>query len=176
MKTFTVILTLLAGITFVNAQDQYPAYEYGYDPFGNRIKRTYILWTPPDPTSLNENNGDMSMLQNIDNYNEENKVKDEDIDEGKEIIPISYNARINKRDITIHPNPTSGMLKLEIADISDINQSQILISDMTGKVLYSQEITSKQMDFDLGSQPSGAYIMAVRINGVSKEWKIIKME
>ena len=89
--------------------------------------------------------------------------------------PVGVNE-VNGIRVTVYPNPTAGMLKLDMGDISNINESQILISDLTGKVLYNQEITSKQMDFDLGSQPSGAYVLAIRINGVSKEWKIIKME
>lgn len=170
-----ILILIFLGVKASYAQDQYPAYSYDYDLSGNRVKLTYVIYTPPDPEEVERGSG-TSFNQNVKSYNEANFVKPENEDEGKEILPIKYEEPLGDRIITIYPNPTEGELKIEISNISNINQSQILISDLTGKILYNKEVISKITLFDMGSQSAGTYIMAVRINGKSSEWKIVKID
>ena len=82
------LIFFITGVLIINssfAQDQYPAFEYDYDLAGNRIKRTYVLYTPPDPELVERGKG-TSFNNNVKQYNETNLAKPETEDQGREIV------------------------------------------------------------------------------------------
>lgn len=141
--------------------DTYPAYEYTYDEAGNRIKRKFILLelreTPPELTD---------MIQAIEEIEQENNTLDE----------TDYNDKVDGRTIAIYPNPTKGQLKLEIGDVSNINQAYIRVTDISGKELFYNDKLETTMLYDLSGQADGTYLMTISINGKRSEWKIVKRD
>jgi hypothetical protein len=72
----------------------------------------------------------------------------------------------------IYPNPNKGMFTADLpADALSLE-----ISDMEGRVLYSEDLMShpgKQVDFDISGQPKGIYILTVRTKTVISRGKIV---
>jgi GH18 family chitinase len=71
-------------------------------------------------------------------------------------------------NLKIYPNPTTG--KITISVLPD--KSEIVLMDITGKVLVSQMMTSEKINFDLTSYKSGIYFLTIRNNIKSETKKI----
>jgi hypothetical protein len=73
----------------------------------------------------------------------------------------------------IYPNPTKGLLHLEIS--TEINQSAYYtVHDINGKLILKNNSFQNQTDVNLSLHPAGIYILRVFIGTDSKEWKVIK--
>ena len=84
------------------------------------------------------------------------------------------NEQLDRYQLKIYPNPTKGMLAVEITGITDDVSSTVSIYSMQGLLVSEQNVTSTRIDFDLSSQPSGTYIMKVVIGTKNTMWTIIK--
>lgn len=78
-------------------------------------------------------------------------------------------ASINKtniNNISIHPNPTSGIITINNLPLSD-NNSQLTITDITGKILKEFPLKGSQITIDLSNFNTGIYLFKVETaNGV----------
>ena len=81
---------------------------------------------------------------------------------------------VAERTIKIYPNPTQGMLAVEISDFTSDVKADFLLSDLSGKVIYRLKDASGYESIDLNSQSAGVYVLRITINGESTVWKIIK--
>jgi OmpA-OmpF porin, OOP family len=73
--------------------------------------------------------------------------------------------------IKIFPNPFSGILNV---DLNEISQSEIFLYDITSRKLLQQKFTSS-VSLNTGQLASGIYIYEVRTkNGVLKKGKVVK--
>lgn len=68
-------------------------------------------------------------------------------------------------NINIYPNPTSGIINIE----ETIN-SEILITDITGKIIFNGINITK---IDLSNQPKGLYLLKISSNNKTRTQKII---
>lgn len=73
----------------------------------------------------------------------------------------------------IYPNPTKGILHLEIATENN-EQANLTVHDLSGKLIVQNAAILNDCDIDLSGSPSGMYILRVFIGAENKEWKIIK--
>jgi hypothetical protein len=121
-----------------------PRLFYDYDNAGNRISRLYSNIPPPE------------------------KSKSE------EASTIADSEILSERVIKIYPNPTQGMLTVEIANFTNDLQAEFLLTDMSGKLINRQKVTSGYQTFNLSNQPAGIYLLRIQINGENTTWKIIK--
>lgn len=78
------------------------------------------------------------------------------------------------KNIRIHPNPTHGMLKIEIGSFESADNGTISIFNTSGIRIISLDITSSITDVDISAYPGGIYILRIIINGMETSWKIIK--
>ncbi len=113
----------------------------------------------------------INTLQNTKIYTL-NKNEKEYKDSGK----IENTLAINDIDIQIvaYPNPTKGQLIIELVNFDEVNDGMILISDMQGRVIFSQKKIDKKTVIDLSKQPAGNYLLRLNANKIQKEWTIIK--
>lgn len=81
---------------------------------------------------------------------------------------------ISKRAVLIYPNPTKGILSLEIKDYTDKLQAEFRLTDLSGRIIMEQKATSNIQTIDLNRQVAGIYLLQIRINDESVTWKIIK--
>lgn len=85
-----------------------------------------------------------------------------------------YEEELSETKVTIYPNPTRGMLKVDISGVEKFENAQISLYDLTGKLLQRWAGISQSNTIDLSERTPGMYIMQVAYNGKMSSWKIIK--
>jgi YD repeat-containing protein len=81
---------------------------------------------------------------------------------------------IAEHQIKIYPNPTKGMLSVDIGNLEKDIMAELILSDVTGRTISRQKSGSGTVYFNLSSKPSGIYILKIIIKGESVTWKVIK--
>ena len=81
---------------------------------------------------------------------------------------------LSETKVTIYPNPTKGVLKVDISGVEKFENAQISLYDLTGKLLQQWAGISQSNTIDLSERTPGMYIMQVAYNGKISSWKIIK--
>jgi YD repeat-containing protein len=77
--------------------------------------------------------------------------------------------------VKIYPNPTRGMLQVEISgNTGDAEPVMLSVFDTGGKQLQMQQAVSNLTLVNLSSYPEGIYILRLLINGKPTDYKIIK--
>lgn len=88
--------------------------------------------------------------------------------------PSVYEEELSGTKVTIYPNPTRGMLKVDISGVEKFENARISLYDLTGKLLQQWAGISQSNEIDLSERTPGMYIMQVAYNGKISSWKIIK--
>ncbi len=72
-------------------------------------------------------------------------------------------SALNDEKIQLYPNPATDLLHADVLLDETINNSQILIFDLAGKVLSQKDLTGgyNKVEFDLSEMPNGMYIYKV---------------
>lgn len=118
---------------------------YTYDAAGNRIKREIVM---------NRNGAPTRSAQ-----------------EEQEVV---YSEMLSKKQVRIYPNPTSGMLKVEVLNLGDVENCTIRIFNSAGVQITSTRTTSATASLDISNQPNGVYFLRIAIGKEESTWKIIK--
>lgn len=84
------------------------------------------------------------------------------------------NDIIAEHGIKIYPNPTRGMLSVEINEYSDDLNVEYWLSDMSGRIINHQKASSKTAYFDLNKYPAGIYLLKIKVNDETAVWKVVK--
>lgn len=80
-----------------------------------------------------------------------------------------------KQSIKIYPNPTQGLVEIEIPEDPDsLEYFHLLVMDLSGRVIIDRRKESLRTTMDLGSQPNGIYILLIKKGQLVSQWKIIK--
>ena len=87
--------------------------------------------------------------------------------------PSVYEEELSETKVTIYPNPTRGMLKIDISGVEKFENARISLY-LTGKLLQQWAGISQSNAIDLSERTPGMYIMQVVYNGKISSWKIIK--
>ena len=81
---------------------------------------------------------------------------------------------MGKQEILIYPNPTKGMLKIEISGLNTDTPVHIVLMDANGRPLIERQIIQSPELVDITAYPMGWYLMRIIRGTEIKEWKIIK--
>lgn len=117
---------------------------YTYDEAGNRTKREIVL---PSTRSMSEN---------------------------EEETPDMYEEKLRETKVTIYPNPTKGMLRVDISGVDNFEDARISLYDLNGKLLQQWNSVSQSNAIDLSGQTSGMYLMQIAYDGKVSSWKKVK--
>jgi len=79
-----------------------------------------------------------------------------------------------EKTFSIYPNPTQGIISVEIKGYTEETQAEFRITDMSGGTVLNLKATATLQTFDLSRQASGIYLLQIRINGESTVLKIVK--
>jgi len=79
---------------------------------------------------------------------------------------------INEKKIKVFPNPVNNQLEIRFANFSDTYQG--IIYDLTGKKVHTFNHQSSQKTIDVSFLKSGFYLLNIKTNGYSKNFKILK--
>jgi len=75
--------------------------------------------------------------------------------------------------IRISPNPTTGIIKVNVISPDAPVKGIVDIRDMTGRMLNQFNLVGVATSFDLSSYPEGAYIVTVQANGMVETQTVI---
>jgi YD repeat-containing protein len=139
--------TCLTGQTVSRSRTQ--TVSFIYDGAGNRTARTV-----PNPQAA---------------LAEENVASKENAANKETAVEVVF-----PQQAKLFPNPTDGIVILELPEIAVGASTEVSISDLSGKMLFSSQTLTERNSFDLNAQPSGIYLLKVRINDEICIWKIIK--
>ena len=92
-------------------------------------------------------------------------------DEGE---PSIYEEKLSETKVTIYPNPTRGMLKVDISGVEKFENARISLYDLTGTLMQQWGSISQSNAVDISDRTPGMYIMQIVYNGNTSSWKIIK--
>ena len=88
--------------------------------------------------------------------------------------PENYSEMLADKNIRIYPNPTKGMLKVEVIGYEQSDKLDLWVYDTAGRQLSVYHSASSPADLDISTQPNGIYILRILLNGKETSWKIIK--
>ena len=77
--------------------------------------------------------------------------------------------------IKVFPNPTQGLVVMEVSDLSQEDQGEVFVSTINGQLLDQFPLgSSGKVKVDLQDQPSGVYLVRMVLNDRTRVWKIVK--
>ena len=89
-----------------------------------------------------------------------------------EITPLS--DQIDQIIIKIYPNPSKGLITVDITNLPENVPASLSICNIEGKRLEYIDVQMPSNHFDLSSFPNGIYVLRVTAGTKKAEWKIVK--
>lgn len=87
----------------------------------------------------------------------------------------SISEKIGKRLIKIYPNPTKGLIKIELSELSKSTEITLNVYDLNGCQIYSFKGSSLNItEIDLSRHNNGIFILEIGIDCETTTYKIIK--
>jgi len=81
---------------------------------------------------------------------------------------------VAQTEIKIYPNPTTEKITLEISGWKSLQTGRFSLYTLTGQLLQEQPVSSATTTVSLAGFATGVYMLKVRMNDITEEWKIIK--
>lgn len=133
---------------------------YSYDNVGNRIEKVIILGGESKGSG-----SEKSDKNDLKGPTEPDSLKKE---------AIKDNTFINQ-SIKIYPNPTEGIIRIEIpADPENNEEIRIIVHDINGKIIMNIPNDALVSEINLSNQSAGIYFLELRKGMKISQWKIIK--
>jgi hypothetical protein len=85
-----------------------------------------------------------------------------------------FTDKLNESDVIIYPNPTKGVLAVEIRNKNPQTQHQLTVLNLNGAVIFQRSDVENHTQIDLSSQPKGVYFLRISSQDRFITWKIIK--
>ncbi len=120
---------------------------FGYDDNGNRTSRVLSA----------------SKSRKVEFPLTESQFKEELSEEHES--PVSLN---------IYPNPTAGILRIDIETGTTYNVSEYHIYDLNGNKMLTGNIYPGSSELDVSSLKNGLYVLRIILGDMVYDWKIIK--
>jgi len=130
----------------------------GFDEYGNNVCDIEYFWNP-DEFSWNFRRKSVYFLSIIIS---ETHAKD-------------YSLYSKKLEVL--PNPSRGILYIDLSDLIGTKSTDLYIYDITGKLVYQKKIFpngSEQTEIDISNLKAGVYILRVNTYGLPAGVKIFK--
>lgn len=77
-------------------------------------------------------------------------------------------------NIRIYPNPTKGIIHVEVQESQPVNDLRIMLYDLSGKPVADYPGLRDNGVIDVSNQPKGVYILKIVLNNKVKTLKIVK--
>lgn len=97
-----------------------------------------------------------------------------DEQQGKQKKQDSYSDLLSKKNIRIYPNPTSGILRIEVMGFAENDECTLTLYSTAGQLIERTQLTSSVGTLNISSRQNGVYLMTICLNGNESSWKIIK--
>jgi YD repeat-containing protein len=150
MKQFLLFLMALFLVATFATQSQ--TVQFTYDASGNRTSRIIDL------------GGGSKGTDTPKDYKEEVKEEEE----------IVTDDSFSPGPVKIYPNPTRGLIEIEVPVSEDDFELQITVTDINGRKIISKTHEPPRTTIDLSSQPGGMYLLILKQGATYSKWKILK--
>jgi hypothetical protein len=84
-----------------------------------------------------------------------------------------FNTQIEALDFTISPNPTSGIIYLDMST-ETYDEALVRMYDIRGQLIQNQYTSDAILSLDLSNYTAGTYLLQITINGKAFTKKVIK--
>ncbi len=88
--------------------------------------------------------------------------------------PTVYSEILSEIELKIYPNPTDGLLKVEIYNLPVEQAAEIRLYSLSGALVTTLGGITDSVTIDISNQPAGTYVMKIVAGDKQTEWKIIK--
>ncbi len=85
-----------------------------------------------------------------------------------------YSEMLSGIKLNIYPNPTDGILKVEILNLPDKQTADIMLYNLSGQLIFTKKGIEESTEIDISNQQAGTYLMKIVAGEYQTEWKIIK--
>ena len=85
-----------------------------------------------------------------------------------------FEETLEELSFKLYPNPTKGVLNVEIENFTDGTNASISVFDLQGRQVYNNNNASPTNAVDLSGQSPGTYILILKAGDKTSEWKIVK--
>lgn len=167
--TKTLLFSLVVLCAGISAHAQSFRAFYTYDANGNRLSDSAIYLqtsTKSAEIPISQITNDSATL--ADSVNVPKQGWDNPV----------YGPSLNGFDIKVYPNPTHGVLMVEVSTTGSQQLSAsgnvIAVWDLQGRQVINTALLKNTNVVDLSQNGFGTYILKMGINGQTKEYKIIK--
>lgn len=165
LKKFYLSVFALFSLLHLNAQ----RIGYSYDDNGNRTGRTLVT------EQLKSNSVSFPVINQKNLKSLENIQGTGSYDEQSEKETINQAKRENGEIKTnVFPNPTTGMIKVQVENMPFNATNEIRVYDLAGKTLIVKKDFESSTDIDLSKLRDGIYILRIKIEDNWYDWKVVK--
>ena len=179
---FLFCFVFLFLFSFLSAQQS--GTHFDYDASGNRTLRNTIVFPARQsaPSRASAVVREYNENDYISNENDSVSITADDffeletmgMPENNEHLDKFYTDRLNESDVTIYPNPTRGVLAVEIRNKNSQNPHHLMVHSLNGTVVFQRSNIGNYTEIDLSSQPRGLYLMRISSGDLFITWRIIK--
>lgn len=83
-------------------------------------------------------------------------------------------SKLEEMQISIFPNPTQGVLRIEITNLPEGSDGSLTIWNLGGQEVLHLFSISSSMLADMSGLPTGNYLMQLKVGTENKEWTVVK--
>jgi hypothetical protein len=171
-----IILTSLALFTLMRLFGQ--RVEFTYDDNGNRLTRTIIV------EQLQSNTVTFPVINPKSLITAENEMANE-LEAGttlqkdnagavEGLTRESLKPEEEKIVTIIYPNPSIGLIKIDITNLPLNSINEMRLYDLAGLEKLVKRNFDNHVEIDISHLRDGIYILRIKINGSTFDWKVIK--
>jgi len=134
--------------------------EYAYDNNGNRVSRSIVI------EELKSQSFSFPVLnpKSLQTAEKATKAAPEDKNSEEE----------GDLEVLIYPNPSKGLLNIEITNLSQGSKNELKLYDLYGKELIVRKDFERFYEVDINSFKEGVYILRIKIDERLFDYKVIK--
>ncbi len=157
----------------------------GTDADGNIVSYSWNQVSGPSTSTIFPNNTASTNVSNLveGNYEFELTVTDSNGSKGKdsvEVIVASGRYARESNSVKVYPNPVQSIANLVINTAQANTDIKIVITDLTGKSVYTEEFVSSTnsvtKQIDMSNLIKGTYIITLYFDGIEKQSiKVLRM-
>ena len=147
-NTFLKILICLF-ITLYNFTYAQTHIGYSYDNNGNRVQRILVVDCNGCPTNQRTTAAEK---------------------------PDSTQVLATQHGLSVFPNPTQDKVNLTLSNLKDDETTSVVVTDETGKTIYSAKNLQLQNEINVSSFNNGTYFLRVSVGKDVMVYKVMKLQ
>ena len=164
---------------------------FSYDYSGNMTRRELIIPSPSPapPTNENGETEDIGTESGITEFAISGTDETEDVGAGGSMTKSAvagvgntgiaeiqrFDDLFTEMEISVYPNPTHGMLRVDITGVAIPHDAQIEIFSSNGTLVEKWTGISPNHSMDISDKPAGMYLLRLVLDkNCVKTWKIVK--